>query len=153
YWGIESAVNGFFDRLAAWWDGDDSEGDSEDARPQDPNSATGPAGFGPENFIANVGQALPYAVNFENDPTATAPAQRVVVTDQLAPRLDWATFQFTQVGFGDNIITVPAANGHFFRTTVPMTYNGQTFDVRIQLGLDLDTGTITVTYQSLNPET
>ena len=45
--------------------------------------------------------ALPYRVDFENDPTATAPAQRVDVTDQLDPNLDWNTFQLTEVGFGD----------------------------------------------------
>ena len=62
---------------------------------QDPNSSIGPGGYGPQNFIAATTSILPYRINFENDPSATAPAQQVVVTDQLDPNLDWSTFQFT----------------------------------------------------------
>ena len=50
----------------------------------DPNSKTGPSGFGTQDFV-NPSDLFPYRVNFENDPTATAPAQRVDVTDQLDP--------------------------------------------------------------------
>ncbi len=119
----------------------------------DPNDSVGPRGFGDGGFITSGTQSLPYRIDFENAPTATAPAQFVTVTDQLDPNLDWSTFQFTSLGFGDNIIDVPAANGHFFQTAVPMTYNGETFDVQIQLSLDLATGLVTATFQSLNPET
>ena len=73
---------------------------------QDPNSKTGGSGYGQAGYIA-ANSPLPYQVDFENDPTATAPAQQVVVTDQLDPSLDWKTLQFTAVGFGDNIITDP----------------------------------------------
>ena len=102
---------------------------------QDPNAMYGPAGYGSQGFIADAASPLPYRVDFENDPTATAPAQEVTVTDQLDPSLDWKTLQFTAVGFGDNIITIPANTQHY-QTTVPMTYNGQTFDVDIELGLN-----------------
>ena len=91
-----------------------------------------PGGFRSRR-LHRPGTVLPYRIDFENDPTATAPAQRVVVTDQLDPNIDWSTFQLTEVGFGDTIITIPAGSQHF-QTTVPMTYNGQTFDVQIELG-------------------
>ena len=34
---------------------------------------------------------FPYRIDFENAPTATAPAQQVVITDPLDPNLDWST--------------------------------------------------------------
>jgi uncharacterized repeat protein (TIGR01451 family) len=124
-----------------------------DAHTHDPNAAIGPGGFGTNGYIADAGQALPYTIDFENAPTATAPVQRATITDQLDPNLNWNTFQFTQVGFGDTIITVPADDGQFFQTTVPMTENGETFDVDIQLSLNPATGLVTATLQSLNPIT
>ena len=61
---------------------------------QDPNSLTGPAGYGSVNYVA-ANTIFPYQIDFENAPTATAPAQRVDITDQLDPNLDWSTFQLT----------------------------------------------------------
>jgi RHS repeat-associated protein len=118
----------------------------------DPNAMLGPAGYGSQGFIADAASPLPYQVDFENDPTATAPAQEVTVTDQLDPSLDWKTLQFTAVGFGDNIVTIPANTQHY-QTTVPMTYNGQTFDVDIELGVNLDTGQLYARFQSIDPNT
>jgi hypothetical protein len=57
------------------------------------------------------------------------------------------------VGFGDTIITVPPDDGQYFQTAVPMTENGETFDVDIQLSLNPATGLVTATLQSLNPIT
>ena len=114
----------------------------------DPNSMTGPSGFGTQNFVG-VSIPLPYRIDFENDPTASAPAQRVDITDQLDPNLDWKTFQWGSFQFGDTIIKVPANTQHF-STTVPMTYNGITFRVVIDLNLDPTTGVIHASFQSLN---
>ena len=119
----------------------------------DPNDEIGPTGFGSSGFIAATPKPLPYRIDFENDPTATAPAQTVTITDQLSANYDWSTFQFTEVGFGDNLITVPTGNGPFFQTTVPMTYNGETFNVQIQLSIDLATGLVSATFQSIDPNT
>lgn len=73
----------------------------------DPNSKTGPSGFGTQDFV-NPTNPFPYHIDFENAPTPGAPAQRVDVTDLLDPNLDWTTFQWTGFGFGDNVISVPA---------------------------------------------
>ena len=97
---------------------------------------------------------LPYRIDFENDATATAPAQRVVVTDPLDPNIDLSTFAFTGVGFGDNMITIPAGSQHF-QTTVSMTYNGLTFNVLIEprSASNSSTGLVTATFQSIEPAT
>jgi RHS repeat-associated protein len=117
----------------------------------DPNDKIGLSGYGPQNFVA-PGTLLPYRIDFENEATATAPAQQVVVTDQLDSNLDWTTFQFTEVGFGDNILAIPAGAQHY-QTTVAMTYNGQTFNVAIELSLNPATGLVTAVYQSIDPKT
>src|SRR5262249_38289153 len=95
--------------------------------PRDPNKKIGPAGFGADHFIAD-GTLLSYRVNFENDDEATAPTQRVVVTDQLDADLDWSTLQFTEFGFGDHQFAL-AAGQQYFQTTLPLTIEGRSLEV------------------------
>lgn len=111
----------------------------------------GPGGYGTENFVSDT-SLLPYQIVFENDPTATAPAQRVDITDQLNPDLDWSTFQFTSVGFGSTYIAIPAGLQHY-DTSVDVTENGQTFEVLIDLNLNPATGIFTASLQSIDPTT
>jgi hypothetical protein len=117
----------------------------------DPNGKIGPGGFGPQGFVG-PNEVFPYRIDFENDPTATAPAQRVVITDQLDSHLDWNTFALTEVGFGDFLFTIPAGSQHF-QTTVDMTYNGETFQVEIEVGLHSQTGQVYAVFQSVDPRT
>ena len=77
----------------------------------------------------------PYQINFENSPTATAPAQEVVITDTLDPNLDLNTFHLTEIAFGDTVLAIPPGSQDY-QTTVPMTYNGVTFDVVINASLN-----------------
>jgi hypothetical protein len=118
---------------------------------QDPNAKIGPGGYGAAGYVQAAAQ-FPYTVEFENARTASAPAQQVVVTDQLDPHLDWNTLQFTGVGFGANIIAIPA-NTQYYQTTVSMTYNDETFDVDITLDLNLATGLVSAEFQSIDPST
>jgi RHS repeat-associated protein len=117
----------------------------------DPNELVGPSGYGYQGFIT-PDRVFGYRVNFENSPNATAPAQQVDVTDPLNANLDWSTFQFTQVGFGDTNITIPAGS-QYFATTAPMTYNGKTFDVQIELGFSVVTGQVYAHFYSIDPST
>ena len=71
------------------------------------------------------------------------------ITDQLDPNLDWSTFQWTGFGFGDNAISIPPNTQHY-ETTLPMTYNGVTFRVVVDLNLDPLTGMVHASFQSLN---
>jgi RHS repeat-associated protein len=118
---------------------------------RDPNQMTGPAGFGAANFLA-LDKAYPYRIDFENDASATAAAQRVDITDQLDSSLDWNTFELTEVGFGDFLLIIPAGSQHF-QTTVTMTYNGKTFQVLIELGIHPQNGLVYAVFQTIDPNT
>ncbi len=117
-----------------------------------PNALIGPAGYGTSNFVALNDAVFPYQIDFENASTATAPAQTVTITDQLDPNLDWSTFQLTVIAWGDTILSIPAGSQHY-EATVPMTYNGETFDVQVEAGIHTATGQVYATFQSIDPTT
>jgi RHS repeat-associated protein len=119
----------------------------------DPNSMIGPKGYGSGIFVSGSALTLlPYQIDFENSPTATAPAQQVVITDMLDPNLDLSTLQLTEIAFGDTALTIPPGSQNY-QTTVPMTYNGVPFDVVINASLNYQTRQLTVTFQSIDPST
>ena len=117
----------------------------------DPNEKTGPGGYGELTYVAEDA-LLSYRVDVENEETATAPAQRVEVTDQLDANLDWSTFALTEIGFGDTVINVPDGSQHF-ETTVPMTNNDKDFEVQINVGINAATGEVRAVFQSIDPAT
>ena len=119
--------------------------------PGDPNTKTGPAGFGAAGYVTPV-SLLPYHIDFENQPTATAPAQFVIVTDQLDGNLDWSTLELKDIGFGDQVIPIPGGSQHF-QTVVPMSYNNRSFEVHIKAGLDRASGKLTIRFMSIDPAT
>ena len=99
----------------------------------DPNDKIGPGGAGAGNFVRGDA-ALPYKIDFENDPSATAPAQVVTVSDILSPSFDLDTFELTGIKFGDVVLTPPPGS-QYYATTVPMAQNGTTFNVLVEAGL------------------
>ncbi|MCC6425177.1 MAG: RHS repeat protein, partial [Phycisphaerales bacterium] len=117
----------------------------------DPNDKLGPSGFGASHFIP-AGQYIPYRINFENDASATAPAQIVTITDALSADLDWTTFSFTGIGFGDHTLTF-APGTQYIHTTIPVEIAGRSFEVLIEGGINLQTGLISITFYSLDPAT
>jgi RHS repeat-associated protein len=117
----------------------------------DPNEKDGPAGYGPDRLVSRDA-LLPYRVEFENDSTATAPAQIVTITDQLDANLDWTTFELTEVGFGDVKIAAPENSQHF-ETSVPMTFDTVSFDIQIEAGIHLGTGEVYANFYSIDPAT
>jgi hypothetical protein len=129
-----------------------SQGGTGAPKEQDPNALIGPAGYGTSNFVAPNGTAFPYQILFENSPSATAPAQEVTITEQLDQHLDWTTFQFTSIGWGDTTLQFPDGS-QYYQTTVSMTDNGETFDVDVEASFDASTGLVTVTFQSIDPNT
>ncbi|WP_020467969.1 Calx-beta domain-containing protein [Zavarzinella formosa] len=118
---------------------------------QDPNDLIGPAGYGSQHYVT-ANSDLPYRIDFENDASATAPAQQVVVTNQLSANLDWSTFQFTGFGFGDISRAAPA-NTQNYQTVVPLKYNGVTFEADVSVSFDFTTGQLRVVFQSVDPNT
>jgi uncharacterized repeat protein (TIGR01451 family) len=68
---------------------------------------------------------MPYRVRYENVQDATAPAQRVTVTDTLDPNLDLSTFELTEIAFANQFITVPVGLSHY-HTQLAFTVTNQT---------------------------
>ncbi len=127
-------------------------------RARDPNEKFGATGFGPAGFIPSD-SLIPYRVHFENlgpgsDPVptqpATAPAQMVVVTDQLTEHLDWSTVQFTEFGFGDFKFV---ASGQYHYEVVPVTYDGAEFQVEVEMTYDPINGQLRAVFTSVDPDT
>ncbi|WP_262885468.1 CARDB domain-containing protein [Lunatibacter salilacus] len=100
----------------------------------DPNEILGPAGYGEEGFVSKE-EELPFTIFYENDPIfATAPAQRVVVRQQLDPNFDPATFRLTGFGFQNMTFDVPAGLTNY--TTKLNTAAEIGVDVNVTFGLD-----------------
>lgn len=82
---------------------------------RDPNDIIGPSGFGPENWITAT-QPLNYTIRFENDPIfATAPAQRIEITQTLDSDLDARSFRLGDFGFGELFVDVPENQSFYSR--------------------------------------
>jgi Tol biopolymer transport system component len=117
----------------------------------DPNDKVGPLGYGAGRFLTGL-EPLRYAVFFENLETATAPAQEVVITDQLdVAKLDLSTFSLGPMVFGTTVVTPPPGLDTF-RKDVDLR-PAQNLIVRITAGLDAATGVVTWRFVSLDPAT
>ncbi|HXR47355.1 MAG TPA: RHS repeat-associated core domain-containing protein [Candidatus Limnocylindrales bacterium] len=120
-------------------------------RPTDPNQLTGPAGFGTSGFLSSD-NAFAYRIDFENTTNATAPAQQVVIADQLSTNFDWSTFNVSEFGFGDMLFALPPGIQHF-ETNVLVSYLGTNFQVQIQIGINLVSGQVYANFHSIDPNT
>ncbi len=127
-------------------------GTSGNVAAKDPNDKIPIAGFGESNFVRQ-GFTLPYRINFENDPDATAPAQIVTVTDPLPDQLDPTTLELTEVGFGDVLIEVPP-NTQFFETAVEIVAtSGTEVEVEIQAGIHPESNELFAQFVTIDPAT
>jgi hypothetical protein len=117
----------------------------------DPNEKGGSQGSGSQHFISGEEQ-LRYVVFFENLATATAPAQEVVITDQLdVSRFDLSTFQLGPIAFGNRTVTPPSGLSQW--TTDVDLRPANNLIVRINAGLNQTTGLVTWRFTSLDPQT
>jgi RHS repeat-associated protein len=117
---------------------------------QDPNSVVGPSSFGSQNYVpANA--PLPYIVNFENKPTASAAAQVVSLTQQLDPNLDWSTFELGSFNFGSYSVTVPPGRQEYSTRVDARKTLGVYVDV--SAALNRLTGLVTWTFTTIDPTT
>lgn len=106
---------------------------------QDPNDKYALADVGAEKWVTSD-TVLPYEVVFENKSTAQAPAQEVLVTDDLDPNLDWSTFELKTIAFNDARLTVPPGLQQFTATAAVSTDPNE---VTVEASLNPDTGRIT----------
>ena len=119
----------------------------------DPNVIAGPSGVGLLRYIPGE-MPVSYQIAFENSPTASAPAQSVLVNDKLDPALNLATLSVGPITFLNHQV-VPAL--------VPLSLEPYmaTVDLRPELNLllevyaSLDTASRVVswTFTSLDPST
>jgi hypothetical protein len=73
----------------------------------DPNNKTGILGVGSQHWVAGT-EPLVYGVFFENDASATVPAQTVTITDPLALGIDdLTTFSFDSIALGNQLFLIP----------------------------------------------
>jgi hypothetical protein len=98
----------------------------------DPNDKLGPGGFGDGAYLP-AEQSLAYQVRFENKSDASAPAQRIVVTDGIDDDLDLNTFELNEIRFSNQMLAVPPGLNHR-ETTVPMNANGTDIRAGMPLG-------------------
>ncbi|MEP7076028.1 MAG: carboxypeptidase-like regulatory domain-containing protein, partial [Acidobacteriota bacterium] len=116
----------------------------------DPNEKTGVRRFSSQNYVQNSN--LLYSIGFENQATATAPAQDVVVTDQLdISTLDIATLELGDIRFGDTTINVPAGL-KTYSTEVDLRPSKDLL-VDVNANLDQNSGVITWIFHSIDPFT
>jgi hypothetical protein len=120
-------------------------------RSHDPNDKIGSNGEGKLRFVSGK-EPLRYAVFFENLATATAPAQQVVITDQLdSMQMDLSTLSLGPISFGDQV-AVPPSGLSDFNTDVDLRPK-KNLIVRILTHLDHVTGLVTWRFLSIDPDT
>ncbi len=142
--GAFSSCKDFVDHLL----GDEKNLDSRFSH--DPNAKYGPSGSGTSVFVP-TDKAYQYMITFENDAAATAPAQRVIITDTLDKNVfDLSSFHPRGFAFGDTT--------YFYKNN-----DGDTVDidlrphkniiVRVFYALSQDDGILTWTFLTLDPST
>lgn len=115
----------------------------------DPNTKTGSAGVTGARYLWGQ-EPLQYAIFFENLAGATAPAQQVVVTDQLDPALvELNTFSLGQIIFGDRQV-FPPSFAREFAADVDLR-PARNLIARISASLNASTGLVTWQFTSIDP--
>ena len=124
---------------------------------EDPNEKESPRGAGSESQrIVPPDARLPYTVYFENASTASAPAQEVVVTDQLNAGLDASTFNVTGIAWGAHQVAIPAGATSFHGRETVMDYRadaGKFWYVDVDVAVDSGSGSVRGTFKTIDPDT
>ena len=121
----------------------------------DPNDKSGPTGALTQRYVTGA-EKLSYVVMFENLPTATAPAQEVVIMDELdLTKFDADTLELGAISFGSYRVT-PPPGAKQFATEVDLRPSTDLV-VRIVASLDTESkpnvGLLTWRLSSLDPNT
>jgi hypothetical protein len=129
----------------------------------DPNNLAGPNGVTVQRWVPSVGN-LPYAISFSNEPTATGPAQQVIITEPLGGNVNLSSLSLLGMtvpnGTSSPAIPVAIPPGAFnptigldsFNTNVDLRPT-QSLVVAINASLDRSTETLTWTFTSIDPAT
>jgi hypothetical protein len=127
----------------------------------DPNALTGPSGVGGQRWTSGS-QSLTYETSFGNETTATAPVQRVVITQPLGANVNLSTLSLPAiiVPNGSSNVQVPIPLGSFnpavglneFATNIDLRPT-QSLLVSVDAKLNPAIQTITWTFTSIDPAT
>jgi Beta-propeller repeat len=98
----------------------------------DPNDKAGLQGVGATRQVP-ADAPLAYRVSFENEATATAPAQTVVVTDRLDPALDLNTLRLGAIVIANRVLQPPSRSTDFAGYLDLRSTQHVVVDVRVQL--------------------
>ena len=117
----------------------------------DPNDKVGMVGTNALNYIQGD-VPIPYTIYFENQPSATAPASEVFITDVIdTTKLDLSTLQFLGFGFGDTL--------RLFDQPIAATSFSRDVDLRPEINTIVrvhgvvNGNTVSWTFTSFDPET
>jgi hypothetical protein len=116
----------------------------------DPNELVGPIGVGPQRYLSGDAP-FEYRILFENVATATAPAQRVKVLNQLdATKLNPASVLFQDVRFGSTVFALPYAS-HEIHDRIDLRPDR---DLLVDVDATVSpSGLVEVELQAIDPET
>lgn len=114
----------------------------------DPNEKRGPAGH--QSYLPAL-VTIPFLVDFENQASATAPAQTVWIADQLSTNLDWSTVSFGSIRLGSRVVHLPPNQQHV-NTTVDLRPE-QNLIVSIEADVNRATGVVSWRFASIDPKT
>ena len=97
-------------------------------------SLTGPQTDATMGFLP-AAAALPYTVNFQNNPTAGTYVNSITIVTQLDPSMDPTTFQLGAIKIGNITVNVPAGQSTFTQDIDFTATRG--FILRVSAGIDL----------------
>jgi RHS repeat-associated protein len=118
-------------------------------RPSDPNDIVGPQSFGDEHWTSSQ-NALPYTIHYENQASATAPAQEVTITQTLDSDLNASSFRLGDFGWSDIYIDVPDGVSYYI-DRINLTAKGYMVDV--MAGIDVAKHEAYWSFTTIDPTT
>jgi hypothetical protein len=147
---VDTGITAFQGTQACLATGDSAKMQQRGVIAIDPNDIVGPTGSGAARYISGEDR-MGYQVLFENLPGASAPAQRVKITDQLdVGTFDAESVLFREVAFGSTVFTLPY-EGHEVEETIDLR---PAQDLLVELTAEVsDGGEVSVVLQAIDPET
>ncbi|MBK7888748.1 MAG: thrombospondin type 3 repeat-containing protein [Bacteroidetes bacterium] len=120
--------------------------------PVDPNEIKGPMGAGDTSIRwVSKYQPMNFSIFFENDSVlASAPASRVMVTQDLHPNMDPLSFRLGSVNFGSYSFPLPSLANYSGVLNLNDTLG---FDVEVTAGLDIVQNRLFWILQTVDPLT
>src|SRR5262249_7352995 len=113
-------------------------------------SMVGPYTVDAGGFVP-AGQALPFTVNFQNDPAGTTYANEIRIVTELDPNLDAHSFRLGDIKVGDITVHIPQGRS-LFQGDFDFT-RARGFIFRVSAGVDLQSGVATWLLQAIDPLT